>query len=282
VTGKAPFPGMLPTAMPMKIVPVACLSDNYAYLVMCEATKEVAIVDPSEPEPVIRALATAGVTPRAIWNTHHHHDHTGGNAALAEHYGLTWVSGHASDKGRIEGQTRFLEAGARFTLGELDVEILHIPGHTLGAIAYVVRDGRGKGHEKGREIALFTGDTMFHGGCGRLFEGTPAQMLASLQALVAVGDDARVYPGHEYTVGNLRFAHSVEPGHKAVADALAEAQALRDTGAPTVGTTIARERETNPFVRVSSPEIRKSLGIDSGADAASALGVIREAKNGFK
>ena len=128
---------------PMQIVPVACLSDNYAYLVIAGA--DVAIVDPSEPEPVIRALdaLTPRVTPRAIRNTHHHHDHTGGNEALVEKYGIPWVSGHASDRGRIAGQTRFLEAGEHFTLGDLDVEILHIPGHTLGAIAYVVRSKSG-------------------------------------------------------------------------------------------------------------------------------------------
>jgi hydroxyacylglutathione hydrolase len=263
------------SASSFRVIPVACLSDNYAYLLVCDGTKEVAIVDPSEDAPVVRALDTAGLTPSAIWNTHHHHDHTGGNEALAAHYGIGWVSGHASDRGRIAGQTKFLEAGARFILGELDVEILHIPGHTLGAIAYVVRSKSG-------DVALFTGDTLFHGGCGRLFEGTPAQMNDSLKSLVAQGDAARVYPGHEYTVSNLRFAHSVEPSHQAVADALAAAQKLRDAGQPTVGTTIVLERETNPFVRTASAEIRKSLAIAVDADESTALGVIREAKNSFK
>jgi hydroxyacylglutathione hydrolase len=258
----------------MKVVPVACLSDNYAYLVVCEATGEVAIVDPSEPEPVIKALTDAGLRPRAIWNTHHHFDHTGGNEALAKHYSLEWVSGHASDRGRIAGQTRFLEAGERFMLGELAVLILHIPGHTLGAIAYAVRGGGGH--------SLFTGDTMFHGGCGRLFEGTPAQMHASLTSLVAEGASARVYPGHEYTVANLRFARSVEPSHTPVSDALAAAEKKRAAGEPTVGTTIALEIETNPFVRVASPELRRTLGIDPSADDAAALGVVREAKNAFR
>jgi hydroxyacylglutathione hydrolase len=122
---------------------------------------------------------------------------------------------------------------------------------------------------------------MFHAGCGRLFEGTPAQMVASLASLVAEGDAARVYPGHEYTVQNLRFAQSVEPGNCAVADALIAAKALRDAGKPTVGTTIAKERETNPFVRTPSPEIRACLGIDPAADDATALAAIRAAKNAF-
>jgi len=259
----------------LTVVPVPCLSDNYAYLVVCKATKQVAIVDPSEASPVAAVLSREGLTPTAIWNTHHHPDHVGGNEELAQRYAITWVSGHASDRGRIPGQTRFLETGERFRFGELDVETLHIPGHTLGAIAYVVRTSDG-------ETVLFTGDTMFHGGCGRLFEGTPAQMHASLTSLVAQGDAARVYPGHEYTVSNLRFARSVEPSHAPIVTALEAAEKLRAAGEPTVGTTIGHERKTNPFVRTGSPEIRRSLEIPLDADGATALGVIREAKNAFR
>ncbi len=268
---------MTSSSPPFRVVPVACLADNYAYLLVCEATGGVAVVDPSEPEPVARALDALHLAPVAIWNTHHHLDHTGGNQALARQYGIAWVSGHASDRGRIEGQTRFLEAGERFPLGELDVEILHIPGHTLGAIAYVVRAA-----SRRDEPALFTGDTMFHAGCGRLFEGTPAQMYSSLASLVAQGEAARVYPGHEYTVANLRFARSIEPGNPHVVSALADAEGLRAAGKPTVGTTIARERETNPFVRTESAEIRRSLGIAYSADSVTALAKIREAKNSFR
>ena len=246
----------------MKVLPIACLSDNYAYLVVCEATKHAAVVDPSEPAPVIAAIeapAQLGPKLQGIWNTHHHWDHTGGNEAVAKHYGLSWVSGHASDRGRIPGQTEFLQTGQHFKLGELDVSILHIPGHTLGAIAYVVRGKDGP-------TALFTGDTMFHAGCGRLFEGTPEQMHASLKSLVAVGDEARVYPGHEYTVQNLRFAASREPDNAAIAEAMRVAKAKRDRGETTVGTTIALERGTNPFVRVKDGE---------------ELGVVRKAKDSF-
>jgi hydroxyacylglutathione hydrolase len=258
----------------LRVVPVACLSDNYAYLVVGKSGGEVAIVDPSEPAPVIAVLERENIKPTAIWNTHHHFDHTGGNEALAARYGIEWVSGHVSDKGRIAGQTRFLEAGERFGLGELGVEILHIPGHTLGAIAYVVR---GSG-----QTAVFTGDTMFHAGCGRLFEGTPADMHASLQSLLAVGNEARVYPGHEYTVNNLRFAESVEPSHAPTRVALEEAKKRRDRGEPTVGTTIAHERAVNPFVRTRSAEIRRSLGVGEEADDVTALAAIRKAKDGFK
>jgi len=262
-------------ASTMKVIPVACLADNYAYLVVCEATGACAVVDPSEEGPVVRAIDTDKLSPLAIWNTHHHPDHTGGNEAVVARYAIENVTGYVSDKGRIPGQTRFAESGERFKLGELDVEVSHIPGHTLGAIAYTVR-------AKDGTVAVFTGDTMFHAGCGRLFEGTPAQMHASLQSILALGDEVRVYPGHEYTVSNLRFAQSVEPSNGKVADALAEAQALRAENKPTVGTNLARERETNPFVRTRSPEIRRSLSIAADADDVAALAAIREAKNVFR
>ena len=257
------------------VVPVPCLSDNYAYFVGCDRTSECVIVDPSEAEPVLHMGKLAHIAPRAIWNTHHHLDHTGGNEAVAKHYGLDTVIGHASDRGRIPGQTGFVVAGESWKLGELDVSVLHIPGHTLGAIAYVVRSRAG-------EVALFTGDTMFHAGCGRLFEGTPAQMHASLESLASQGDLARVYPGHEYTVQNLRFAASIEPTNGAVTNALHAAEAQRANGKSTVGTNIGRERETNPFLRTGSPEIRRHLGIDGGADAVTALAAIRKAKDAFR
>ncbi len=247
---------------PMKVVPIPCLADNYAYLLVSDETRDAVIIDPSEPDQVIRAIEAEDVKLTGIWNTHHHFDHTGGNEGVAAHYKLTWVSGHASDKGRIAGQTEFLEAGQRFSMGGLGVEVLHIPGHTLGAIAYVVR---GRGDTTGP--ALFTGDTMFHGGCGRLFEGSPAQMHASLRSLVAQGDDARVYPGHEYTQSNLRFAASLEPGNAAIGDALVRASEKRARGEATVGTTIALERATNPFVRAADGE---------------ALRVVRAAKDAWK
>ncbi len=261
--------------MNFEILPVPCLTDNYAYLVVCSSTGEAAVVDPSEGTPVVRAAAAAGLRPVAVWNTHHHPDHTGGNEAIAEHFGIEWVSGHASDRGRIAGQTRFLDDGERFALGKLAVRVVHIPGHTRGAVAYVVRDDAGN-------AVAFTGDTMFHGGCGRLFEGTPADMHSSLQRIVALGDDVLVFPGHEYTVANLRFAASVEPSNAAVATALREALALRNQGKPTVGTTIARERATNPFLRTREPEIRANTGVAEAADDATALGAVREAKNAFR
>ncbi len=260
----------------MRILAIPCLTDNYAYLVVCETSGLSALVDASEAGPVIDAARAAGLAPRAIWSTHHHHDHVGGNEEVARALGVADVLGHVSDRGRIPGQTRFLDTGDTFTLGALEIRTQHIPGHTLGAIAYIVRD------PATGETALFTGDTLFCAGCGRLFEGTPAQMHASLQSLAAVGPAARVYCGHEYTEGNLRFAKHVEPTNAAVDAAMARAHALRANGEPTIATRIEDELATNPFLRVRSAEIRRTLGIAEGADDATALGAIRSAKDGFR
>ena len=258
----------------MRVLSIPCLSDNYAYLVVCDETKKAALVDASEAGPVIEAVRAAGVTLEAIWCTHHHHDHVGGNEEVARAFGIEEITGHASDRGRIPGQTRFLETGDTVRVGTLTARAMHIPGHTLGAVAYFV--------ESKSERAVFTGDTMFLAGCGRLFEGTPAQMLASLQSLAALDAATRVYCGHEYTASNLKFAQHVEPSNKAVAKAIEVAAARRAEGKPTVPGTLAEERETNPFLRVRSPEIRRTLGIPEGANDADALGAIRKAKDEFR
>ena len=260
----------------MRIQPVACLRDNYAYFVVCEASGACALVDASEAGPVLLAARAAKLRPRDIWSTHHHPDHVGGNEEVVRELGVHDVVGHASDRGRIPGQTKFLDTGDSFTLGELEVRTLHIPGHTLGAIAYIVRD------PSTSETALFTGDTLFCGGCGRLFEGTPQQMHTSLQGLAAFGPDARVYCGHEYTEQNLRFAKHVEPSNAAVDAAIQRARALRAEGKPTVPTSVGDELATNPFLRVRSKELRGTLGIADDADDAAALGAIRAAKDTFK
>jgi hydroxyacylglutathione hydrolase len=251
----------------MRVVPVPCLKDNYAYLVVCERTGEAAVVDPSEAAPVLAAVERERVKLVAIWCTHHHLDHVGGNEEIASRGGIREVTGHASDRGRIPAQTRFLETGDVVTVGDVTARVIHIPGHTTGAVAYVI-DAEG-----GR--AVFTGDTLFLAGCGRMFEGTPSQFQASLTALAALPPDTRVYCGHEYTAGNVKFARHVEPSNAAIAQ---RAEALR---VPSVPGTIGVERETNPFLRVREPEIRRVLGISGEADAADAFAAIRAAKDEF-
>jgi hydroxyacylglutathione hydrolase len=280
----------------MRIVPIPCLSDNYAYLLVCRETKEAAIVDVSEAGAVLRAIEQGAGTQDsrrdlpavaigsasredvrivAILSTHHHMDHVGGNEEVRAKLGIDRVYGHASDRGRIPGQTQYLQEDDTFEIGRLKVRALHIPGHTLGAVAYVVT------HEPD-DAVVFTGDTLFIGGCGRLFEGDPPMMHSSLSKLAALDPRTRVYCGHEYTESNLRFAAHVEPSNAAVAQARAKVAQLRKDGRPSVPATIGEELTYNPFLRTTSAEIRTTLGVPESASEADALGAIRKAKDGFK
>lgn len=255
----------------MRIVPLPCLQDNYAYLVVSDAG-HAAIVDASEAGPVRDALRKEGLAARAIWSTHHHWDHVGGNEALAQELGLEVVA-HVSDRARVPALTRTVETGDFVELDEIKARCIHVPGHTLGAVAYFI---------DGPEPAVFTGDTLFCAGCGRLFEGTAEQMQASLARIARLPAKTRVYCGHEYTENNLRFAASLEPSNPDVIGARERAHGLRATGAPTVGTTLEEELRVNPFLRVRSPEIRAALHIPAEADDVRAFAAIRTAKDEFR
>jgi len=254
----------------VRIVSVPCLKDNFAYLVICETTRRAAVVDPGEAAPVEAAVAAAGVELVAVWATHHHADHVGGTLELvAAHAGLA-VVGFAGDRARIPGITHEVVAGDEVALGDVRAQVIENPGHTSGAISFFV-DG----------AAVFTGDTMFGAGCGRLFEGTPAQMAASMARLAALPPATKVYFGHEYTASNLRFAAAVEPDNAAIT---ARAVAIVD-GVATTPSTIADERATNPFVRSAEPgviaaAIARDAAIDP-ADPAAVLGAIRRWKDVF-
>jgi hydroxyacylglutathione hydrolase len=230
----------------LTIEPVPCLRDNYAYLLRDTTSNDAWLVDPSEAGPPAEALARTGGVLRGILATHHHHDHVGGIAELVERFPGAWVAGHASDRGRIPSQTMFVEApsdrwiDSGIGLAGRRVLALHIPGHTLGAIAWRLAPHEGEPDD------VFTGDTLFSAGCGRLFEGTPAQMHASLQHLTALPEATRLWFGHEYTAANLRFAAVVEPDNQEVARRAAALPAR------TTPTTVAIERATNPFVRARS------------------------------
>jgi hydroxyacylglutathione hydrolase len=253
----------------MRVLPVPCLSDNYAYLVTAgEHSRDAVVIDPSEAPPVIAAIEREGLRLVAILNTHHHHDHVGGNEELRAKYGDLPVYAHASDKGRIPAQTELVEEGRAFTLLGLWFHPLHVPGHTLGAVAYHV-DG-----------AVFTGDTLFVAGCGRLFEGTPAQMNTSLnEKLGRLPRETRVYCGHEYTVSNLRFALHAEPENEAAIAKMEAAKRARERGEPTVPSTIAEELACNPFMRVGVQSLRERF---PGETAADVLGAVRKAKDSFR
>lgn len=257
----------------MRIIPVPVLQDNYSYLVIDEPNRTAAVVDCAEPEPMFQAARREGVTITAVLATHHHYDHVGGNDALRARVPVR-IYGNADDADRIPGLSDGVREGDAVHLGNLTGAVLFIPAHTSGHIAYHFT----------RERVVFTGDTLFAAGCGRLFEGDPAQMMSSLAKLTALPDDTQVFCGHEYTVKNLRFALTLEPGNRAIADKLAWAEARRRDGLPTVPTTIASERATNPFLRVSCPELRASISArfpDVGGDDTRIFARVRELKDRF-
>ncbi len=256
----------------MHITTVPCLSDNYAFLVRSAGSPTAVVVDPGQAGPVVRALEAAGVALGGILNTHHHWDHSGGNEDLLRHFGEVPVYAFGEDRRSVPGQTVGLRDGEEFEAAGVVFRALHVPGHTLGGLAYLSGD------------AVFTGDTLFVAGCGRLFEGTAEQMHASLtEKLSALPDATRVFCGHEYTVTNLRFAEQMEPGNEAVHRQLARAISQRKQGEVTVPSTIGEEKQTNPFLRTDSDEIRSRLSpaVDQTASASQVFAALRAAKDRF-
>ena len=256
----------------MKVIQIPLLRDNYGYLIVCQKTNSAAVVDPSEAEPVSLRVAQERVTLTAILNTHHHRDHTGGNNGLLERQKDLKVFGHISERERIPGLTHGFDDGAEIEIGELRGTVLFIPGHTTGHIAYVFGNN------------LFCGDTLFTGGCGRLFEGTPQQMQASLEKLAALPDDTKVFCGHEYTENNLRFAMTLEPKNRKLVSRFERVQSLRARGMPTVPATMEEEKQTNPFLRWASAEIQANLKTSARApssDPVSVFAQVRKLKDAF-
>lgn len=250
-----------------RVVPVPCLRDNYAYLVSLPGSKQALVVDASEAEPVLRAAAREGLDLVGVLATHHHHDHVGGNAEVAAAKPGMDIVCSEYDKDRVPAVTKTVVHGQRFEIAGMSIEVLAVPGHTLGAVAYVIGD------------AVFTGDTMFVAGCGRLFEGSPAQMWDSLKLQIASLPPAtRVYVGHEYTLANARFAKTIDTQNPAVDALLEKATAARDAGLPTVPSTIANELAHNPFLRVAEPAFTSRFG-DVGD--VSVLAAVRKAKDDF-
>lgn len=255
----------------MKIVQIPLLRDNYGYLLICPTTNTAAIVDPSEAEPVLRRVEAEKVTLTAILNTHHHRDHTGGNEGLLAKQSLD-VYGHKSDQARIPGLTRGVDEGDEIVIGQMRGTVLFIPGHTTGHVAYLIGNN------------LFCGDTLFTAGCGRLFEGTPEQMQASLKKLMELPDDTKVYCGHEYTESNLRFAMTLEPKNHKLASRFERVQGLRARSTSTVPSTMEEEKQTNPFLRWDSKEIQASLKANSPGlrlDPVSVFATVRKLKDAF-
>ncbi|WP_026073079.1 hydroxyacylglutathione hydrolase [Nodosilinea nodulosa] len=237
----------------MQIHRLAAFSDNYIFVLHNVAQAEAAVVDPGDAGPVLQALDSLGATLTAIFNTHHHSDHVGGNRHLLERFPTAQVYGGAEDRGRIPGQTHFLQAGDRVRFGERQGEVLFVPGHTRAHIAYYFAPV-----EIGGWGELFCGDTLFAGGCGRLFEGTPEQMVESLRQLRQLPDTTRVWCAHEYTLNNLNFAITVDGDNAALRDRLAQVQAARRQNQPTVPAVLGLEKQTNPFLRWDDTALQRA------------------------
>jgi hydroxyacylglutathione hydrolase len=257
------------------VVPVPQLADNYAYLVIDPVSGEAAVVDCADAGPVLAVVSDRGVNLTTVLATHHHFDHVGGNLDLLVAVPGLRIHGAAEEAERIPGITTPVPDGGSVEVGRLRGRGILIPAHTRGHIAYHFPDER----------AVFTGDTLFAGGCGRLFEGDAAQMMQSLGRLAALPDDTRVYCGHEYTEKNLRFAAMLEPGNRRLAEKLAAVEALRRDGKPTVPSTIGDEKPTNPFRRVDSPELVASVrarvpGLSEG-DRVAVFAAVRSLKDRF-
>ena len=231
------------------------LSDNYGYLVHEPSSGATAAIDTPDAAAILRALDEKGWTLTHILNTHHHFDHAGGNAELKEKTGCV-VIGPKGEKELIPGIDRAVGDGDIVELGAARARVIEVPGHTRGHIAYSFADDR----------VAFVGDTLFALGCGRLFEGTPAQMWASLGKLMALPDDTTVYCAHEYTQSNARFALTVEPHNAALRTRAREIDEKRARGEWTVPTTIGLEKATNPFLRAASKDLRATIGLEAAAD----------------
>ena len=253
----------------MEIIVIPCLKDNYAYLLHDAASGATGVVDPSEAAPVEAALSARGWTLTHILNTHHHWDHTGGNPALKAATGAV-VVGPKADRERIPAIDVAVDEGESYKLGQAEAQILFIPGHTRGHIAFWFPESK----------AVFCGDTLFAIGCGRTFEGTAAQMWNSLGKLKALPADTRVYCGHEYTQANARFALTVEPQNAALKSRARAVDAARAKGQPTIPSTIGEERATNPFFRADERSIAETIGL-AGEDAVAVFAEVRRRKDNF-
>ncbi|MEH2057253.1 MAG: hydroxyacylglutathione hydrolase [Nostoc sp.] len=257
----------------MQVIRLEALSDNYIFLLHDYKQNIAAVVDPAEAQPVLEKLAELKAELVAIFNTHHHNDHVGGNQQLIEEFPKLIVYGGAEDRGRIPGQQVFLQQGDRVQFANRIAEVIFVPGHTRAHIAYYFPP-----EQPGETGDLFCGDTLFSGGCGRLFEGTPTQMVDSLTKLRSLPDNTRIWCAHEYTLNNLRFALTVDGDNADLQRRFNEVKAYRSRGEATIPSLLGVEKLTNPFLRWDQPSLQSNV---KSSDGVQTFARIREMKNNF-
>ena len=259
--------------MSIIIHPIKAFSDNYIWTLVNDTNKQAIVIDPGQAQPVIDYLSEYDLDLTAVWTTHHHHDHIGGVAQLREHYPMTHVVAH-SEHGIDPDQT--IKDGGVVSAWGVNAQVWDISGHTASHVAYVM-DIEGRKH-------VFCGDTLFSAGCGRVFTGTIVQLYTSFKRLNTLSEEALLYPAHEYTANNLRFALTIEPSNEAIITALAVAERKEEAGVPTLPVTLAHERDVNVFLRVEQPTViegvkaKMALSDDKPLTVFSAL---RELKDNF-
>lgn len=255
--------------MTLEIIQFPCLSDNFGVFIHDTASGKTAAIDAPETAPMLKVLAEKNWSLSDIFTTHWHHDHVDANLALKERYRCK-ITGPKNEASKIPGIDTTVSGGQNFAFAGHRVEVIDCPGHTLGGISYYLPDQR----------VLFAADTLFALGCGRLLEGTPDDMWASLSRLMALPDDTALYSGHEYTLANAKFALSVDPDNAELVARAATIKQMRDRGEATLPSTIGLEKRTNPFLRPHNAKIRKLLGMESAPDVA-VFAEIRHRKNIF-